>query len=99
MFNTSYSGKELGCLHSAHFFQANRGAFKRLDRIRIDRFIAGVLLLGKPFHLQPSLMFVGKARSLPNSGAPERYFIRVGSALPTNITISTKRITIILGLE
>ncbi len=27
---------------------------------------------GKPF--QPSLVFVGEARSLPFSGAPERYF-------------------------
>jgi hypothetical protein len=32
---------------------------------------------GKPF--QPSLMFVGKARSLPQSGAPERCFTPVGS--------------------
>ncbi len=34
---------------------------------------------GKPF--QPSLMFVGEARSLPWSGAPERSFTRVGSGL------------------
>jgi hypothetical protein len=34
---------------------------------------------GKPF--QPSLMFVGKARSQPKSGAPERYFTRAGSSL------------------
>jgi hypothetical protein len=31
--------------------------------------------------LQPSLMFAGKARSLPKSRAPERYFTWVGSAL------------------
>ncbi len=34
---------------------------------------------GKPF--QPSLLFVGKARSLPLSGAPERCFTWVGSWL------------------
>ncbi len=32
---------------------------------------------GKPF--QPSLMFVGKARTLRSSGAPEMCFTRVGS--------------------
>ena len=32
---------------------------------------------GKYCH--PSLIFVGKARSLPYSGAPERFFDRVGS--------------------
>ncbi len=34
---------------------------------------------GKPF--QPILMFVGEARSLPKSGAPEGSFTRVGSGL------------------
>ncbi len=34
---------------------------------------------GKPF--QPSLMFVGKARSLPKSDAFERCFTLVGSGL------------------
>ncbi len=34
---------------------------------------------GKPF--QPSLEFVGKARSLSQSGAPERLLNRVGSGL------------------
>ncbi len=34
---------------------------------------------GKPF--QPSLMFVGKARSLPKSRAPERCFTWVDSCL------------------
>jgi hypothetical protein len=38
-----------------------------------------VFVLDKPFH--PSLMFVGEARSLPKSGAPERFFTRVGSSL------------------
>jgi hypothetical protein len=32
-----------------------------------------------PFH--PSLMFVGKAKSLPNSKAPESFFTQVGSGL------------------
>jgi hypothetical protein len=32
---------------------------------------------GQPF--QPSLLFVGKTRNLPYSGAPERFFNRVGS--------------------
>jgi hypothetical protein len=32
---------------------------------------------GKPF--QPGLIFVIKVRSLPQSGAPERSFIHVGS--------------------
>jgi hypothetical protein len=36
-----------------------------------------VLVLGKPF--QPSLMFAGKARGLPQSGAPERGFIWAGT--------------------
>ncbi len=35
---------------------------------------------GKP--LQPSLTFLGKARSSPQSGAPERRFTQVGSTLP-----------------
>ncbi len=30
-----------------------------------------MFVLGRPF--QPNIMFVGKARSLPLSGAPERY--------------------------
>jgi len=34
---------------------------------------------GKSF--QSSLMFVGKARSLPQSGAPERHFTQIGSDL------------------
>ncbi len=34
---------------------------------------------GKSF--QPSLMFVGKARGLPYSGAPERCFTRLGNKL------------------
>jgi hypothetical protein len=38
-----------------------------------------VFVHGKPF--QPSLLFVGKARSLPYSGAPERFFNRIGSCL------------------
>ncbi len=36
---------------------------------------------GKPF--QPSLMFAGKASSLPYIGAPERCFTQVALALPT----------------
>ncbi len=40
---------------------------------------------GKPF--QPSLMFVGEARSLPKIGASERCFIHVGTALPENIRL------------
>ncbi len=36
------------------------------------------LSVGKSF--QPSLLFVGEARSLPQSGAPERCFTRVGSS-------------------
>ena len=36
------------------------------------------------------LMFVGEARFLPDSGAPERCFTQVGSALPTNIRLSWK---------
>jgi hypothetical protein len=38
-----------------------------------------VFVSGKPF--QPSLMFVDEARSLPYSGAPERYFTWVGPGL------------------
>ncbi len=42
--------------------------------------------LGKPF--QPSvIMFVGKARSLPYSGAPERFFTWFG-AFPVNAILS-----------
>ena len=37
------------------------------------------VLPGKPF--QPSLLFMGEARGLPYSGAPERYFTRVGPGL------------------
>jgi hypothetical protein len=36
-----------------------------------------VFVPGKPF--QPSLLFVSKARSLPQSGASERYFNGVGT--------------------
>jgi hypothetical protein len=36
-----------------------------------------VFVHGKPF--LPSLLFVGKARILPYSGAPERFFNWVGS--------------------
>ncbi len=39
--------------------------FSLLDRLFVP---------GKPF--QPSLMFMGKARGLPYSGAPERCFTR-----------------------
>jgi hypothetical protein len=38
---------------------------------------------GRP--LQPILMLGGKARSLPKSGVPERYFTQVGSDLTGNI--------------
>ncbi len=41
-----------------------------------------VFVLGKPF--QPSLMFVGKARSLSKSGEPERSFTQLGPS-PANI--------------
>jgi hypothetical protein len=34
---------------------------------------------GKPF--QPSLMFVGEARSIPQRGAPEKFFTQVSSGL------------------
>ncbi len=40
---------------------------------------ARLFVPGKP--IQPSLIFVGNARGLPYSGAPERYFPRVGSGL------------------
>jgi hypothetical protein len=47
---------------------------------------AKVFVLGK--HCQPSLMFVGKARSLSWSGASERCLIRTGAlALPTIIRL------------
>jgi len=39
---------------------------------------------------QPSLMFVGEARSLPLSGVPERCFTRVGSGLPPDIILVWK---------
>ncbi len=35
---------------------------------------------------QPSLMIVGKARSLPKSGAPESYFTWIDSSLTLAIT-------------
>ncbi len=38
-----------------------------------------MLVTGKPF--QPSLIFVGKARSLKYSGAPERCFSQIGFGL------------------
>jgi hypothetical protein len=38
-----------------------------------------VFVPGKP--VQPSVMFASKASSLPYSGAPERYFTRVGFGL------------------
>ncbi len=37
--------------------------------------------LSTTFLFQPSLMFVGKARSLPQNGAPERCFTRLSSSL------------------
>ncbi len=46
-------------------------------------------VLGK--HFQPSLMFVGKARSLPLSGARERCFTQVGQlALDKHSNLFTK---------
>jgi hypothetical protein len=48
-------------------------------RIMTHSIMALCVLCGKPF--QPSLMFVGEARSLPQSGAPENCFTQVGSSL------------------
>jgi hypothetical protein len=45
---------------------------------------------GKP--LQPSQMLVGKSRSLPQSGAPERYFTWVGSSLTCKHWTRLKRL-------
>jgi len=42
----------------------------------------------KPF--QPLLVFAGKARSLPYSGAPERFFTWVGPALLAKIRLGWK---------
>jgi hypothetical protein len=42
----------------------------------------------KPF--QMNLMYVGKVRSLPLSGAPERDFIGMGASLPENIKLGWK---------
>jgi hypothetical protein len=47
-----------------------------------------VLVPEKPF--QPSLKFVGEARSLPYSGAPEKRFTQVALALPANIRLGWK---------
>ncbi len=47
-----------------------------------------MLVPGKSF--QPSLMFLGEARSLPESGTPERSLTQVGMALPTNIRLVWK---------
>jgi hypothetical protein len=41
--------------------------------------LARMFVPGKPF--KPSLMFVGKATGLPESGAPETCFTWVGSGL------------------
>ncbi len=41
-----------------------------------------MFVLGKPF--QPSLMFVGKAKSLPKKGAPFRCSIWLGSGITHN---------------
>ncbi len=46
---------------------------------------------GKP--LQPSLMFVGKARGLHYSGASEMRFTWVGSDLPANIRLGWTGLT------
>ncbi len=45
---------------------------------------------GKPF--QPSLLFVGKAKSLPYGGAPERFFNRVGSCFTKRHYIRLERL-------
>jgi hypothetical protein len=45
---------------------------------------------GKPF--QPSLMYVGKPKSLLYSGAPGRYFTRVGCGLTRNHLIRLERL-------
>jgi hypothetical protein len=48
-------------------------------------------------HLQnklPSLMLLGKAWSLPQSGATERWFTRVGSAVKSLITLATGRVDV-----
>jgi hypothetical protein len=41
---------------------------------------------------QPSLMFVGKARSLPYSGEPESFFTQVGSGLSHKHWASLERL-------
>jgi hypothetical protein len=43
-----------------------------------------VFVPGKPF--QSSLLFVGKARSLPYNGAPEMFFNRVGFSFANKIS-------------
>ncbi len=43
---------------------------------------------GKPF--QPSLMFVGEARSLPKSRAPERALLGYAAVLPANTRLGWK---------
>jgi hypothetical protein len=44
-----------------------------------------MFVAGKLF--QPNLMFVGKARNVPQSGAHEQCFTWVGMALPANIRL------------
>ncbi len=43
--------------------------------IMLNVIMLSVVMLGVLVSFQPRLIFVGKARSLPYSGAPERYFI------------------------
>jgi hypothetical protein len=50
-----------------------------------------VLVPGRPF--QSSIMFAGKATILPQSGAPEKCFTRVGSSLARQHLIRLERPT------
>ncbi len=49
---------------------------------------ARVLVLGKPF--QPSLIFEGKAGSLPHGRAPKRYYTPACSGLTKNIRLGSR---------
>ncbi len=45
----------------------------------------------------PHLMFVGKARSLPYSGAPDRCFTQIGTILSQKIRLGWKKHSILFG--
>ncbi len=74
------------CSRKLHLFITSQSAClwqalqpSLMSATKAGAYLNEAFVSGKPF--QPSLMFVGKAKSPTQSGAPERCFTQVGSGL------------------